>query len=37
MDQDYCGRRMRMVVQHQSEGFIGQTNDIPMELARDPY
>jgi hypothetical protein len=37
MDQDYCGRRMRMVCRHQSEHFIGQTNDIPMELARGPY
>lgn len=37
MDQDPYRRVMRMVVRHRTEAFIGQTNDIPMELARGPY
>lgn len=36
---DQCVEQMamRMVVRHQQAGFIGQTNNIPMQLARDPY
>lgn len=37
MDQDYMRREMRMVVRHRTEAFIGQTNSIPLEFARDPY
>lgn len=36
---DQCPRlmSMRMVVKHPTAGFMGQTNDIPMMLAREPH
>jgi hypothetical protein len=37
MDQDYCNERMRLAIRHREEGFIGQTNDIPMFYARPPH
>lgn len=38
VDQDPSYRRMRLVIRNQRQGFIGQTNDIPMELLYpDPH